>query len=149
MLNWKSKCETKWEQISVEKFSFSQFYKKRHFLLEVYCFIFFLEKLLLINIKLIWKQWRVWKHLSKTRESVIHPTLFFFFVCKESKARQIFRKTNISYPLLNTRACACQGVRNVFFSENFTSFVFFKTSVLRFTLLPYYRRSVPLCKIDF
>ena len=34
-------------------------------------------------------------------------------------ARKIFRKTNISYPLIRTRTCAYQGVRNVSFSENF------------------------------
>ena len=34
--------------------------------------------------------------------------------------RKIFRKTNISYPLIRTRTCAYQGVRNVGFSENFT-----------------------------
>ena len=28
---------------------------------------------------------------------------------QENKARQIFRKTNISYPLIGTRACAYQG----------------------------------------
>ena len=45
-------------------------------------------------------------------------------VFQENKARHIFRKTNISYPLILTRTCAYQGVRNVHFSEN----------------LPYYRR---------
>ena len=35
-------------------------------------------------------------------------------VFRENKARQIFRKTNISYPLIRTRMCANQGVRNVF-----------------------------------
>ena len=29
-----------------------------------------------------------------------------------------FRKTNISYPLIQTRTCAYQGLRNVSFSEN-------------------------------
>ena len=29
------------------------------------------------------------------------------------------RKTNISYPLIRTRSCAYQGLRNVSFSENF------------------------------
>ena len=33
---------------------------------------------------------------------------------KENKARQIFRKTNISYPLIRIRTCTDQGVRNVF-----------------------------------
>ena len=35
------------------------------------------------------------------------------YVCK------IFRKTNVSNPLIRTRTCAYQGVRNVSFSENF------------------------------
>ena len=32
--------------------------------------------------------------------------------------RKIFRKTNISYPLIRTPSCTYQGVRNVSFSEN-------------------------------
>ena len=32
---------------------------------------------------------------------------------------QIFRKTNISYPLICTHMCSYQGVRNVCFSKNF------------------------------
>ena len=59
-------------------------------------------------------------------------------VFQEDKARQIFRKTNISYPrpfrtlLTNTsnehflRACAYQGVRNIRFLENLACFVFLK-----------------------
>ena len=42
---------------------------------------------------------------------------------QENKARQIFRKTNISYPLIRTRACEYQG--NVCFSENLARFFFF------------------------
>ena len=45
---------------------------------------------------------------------------------QENKARQIFRKTNISYPLIRTRTCAYQGVRNVRFSENLACVVFLK-----------------------
>ena len=33
--------------------------------------------------------------------------------------RKLFRKINISSPLIRTRTSACQGVRNVRFSENF------------------------------
>ena len=33
--------------------------------------------------------------------------------------RKIFRKTNISNPLIRTHTCAYQGVTNVSFSENF------------------------------
>ena len=47
-------------------------------------------------------------------------------VFQENKARQIFRKTNISYPLIRTRTCVYQGVRNVRFSENLACFVFLK-----------------------
>ena len=58
------------------------------------------------------------------------------------EALQIFRKMNFSYPLICTRKCAYQGLRNVCFSGNLTCFVFFffETPVLRFTLLSYYRR---------
>ena len=47
-------------------------------------------------------------------------------VFQENKARQIFRKTNISYPRIHTRTCAYQWVRNVCFSENLAHFVFLK-----------------------
>ena len=42
-------------------------------------------------------------------------------VFQEKKARQIFRKTNISYPLIRSKY---QGVRNVRFSESLACFVF-------------------------
>ena len=53
---------------------------------------------------------------------------------QENKARQIFRKMKISYPMIHTRTCAYQGVRNVRFLENLLCFVF---------LLP------PLCDLPF
>ena len=43
-------------------------------------------------------------------------------VFQENKACQIFRKANLSYPLIRT--CAYQGVRNVRFLENLACFVF-------------------------
>ena len=33
--------------------------------------------------------------------------------------RKMFRKTNVSNPLISTRTCAYQGVRNDNFSDNF------------------------------
>ena len=45
---------------------------------------------------------------------------------QKNKPRLIFRKTNISYPLIRSRTCAYQGVRNVRFSENLAYFVFLK-----------------------
>ena len=45
---------------------------------------------------------------------------------QENKARHIFQKTNISYPLMRTRMCAYQRVRNVCFSENLTCSVSLK-----------------------
>ena len=47
-------------------------------------------------------------------------------VFQENKARQIFRKTNISYPLIRTCTCVYQGVRNISFLENLTCSVFLK-----------------------
>ena len=46
------------------------------------------------------------------------------WVLQENKARQIFQETNISYPLIGTRTCSYQGVRNVHCLENLTRFVF-------------------------
>ena len=43
---------------------------------------------------------------------------------QKNKAHQIFRLTNISYPLIRIRTCAYQGVRNVRFSKNLVCFVF-------------------------
>ena len=51
-------------------------------------------------------------------------------VFQENKARQIFRKTNISYPLIRSGTCAYQRtyqwVGNVRFSENFACLAFLK-----------------------
>ena len=47
-------------------------------------------------------------------------------VFQENKVRQIFWKTNISNPLIPTRTCAYQGVRNVIFSKSLTSLLFLK-----------------------
>ena len=54
----------------------------------------------------------------------------------QNEARQVFSKTNISYPLI--RGCAIQGIRNVRFSENSVWFVFFNTGfeICPFALLP-------------
>ena len=45
---------------------------------------------------------------------------------KKSKAHQMFRKTNISYPLIHTCTSTYKGVRNVHFSENLACFVLLK-----------------------
>ena len=55
---------------------------------------------------------------------------------QENKARQIFQKTNISYPATKiSYPRAHQRVRNVCLSESFL-----ETPDLRFALFPYYRR---------
>ena len=61
-------------------------------------------------------------------------------VLQENKAREIFRKMNISCPLIRTRVCVYQGVRNVRFSENFTRFVFCSARFEIHPFLSYYRR---------
>ena len=60
-------------------------------------------------------------------------------VFQENKARQIFRKTNISYPLIRTRTCAYRGKKCSFFGK-FDVPCFLEKPVLRFALLLYYRR---------
>ena len=55
-------------------------------------------------------------------------------VLQENKARQIFRKTNIFYPLIRTGGKKCS------FFGKFGVFCFLETPVLRFALLPYYQR---------
>ena len=56
-------------------------------------------------------------------------------VFQENKARQIFRKTNIFYPLIRTRTCAYQGVKNnrFWFFGKFQVLCFLETPVLRFS----------------
>ena len=46
-------------------------------------------------------------------------------VLQENKARQILRKTNISYPLIGTRTSGCKNAR---FSENLAGFILLKHS---------------------
>ena len=55
-------------------------------------------------------------------------------VFQGNKARQILQKTSISYPLIHTRTCTYQGVRNVCFSQDLACFVFLKP---RFEIRPF------------
>ena len=68
---------------------------------------------------------------------------------QEDKARQIFRKTNISYPLIHTRTyaypdthtyvCISGGKKCSYFGK-FGELCFLEIPDLRFALLPYYQR---------
>ena len=59
---------------------------------------------------------------------------------KKTKHAKFSEKTKISYPLIRTPTCAYQRVRNVCFFGKFGVICFIETPVLRFALLPYYRR---------
>ena len=48
------------------------------------------------------------------------------WVFQENKARQIFQKTNIFYPLLRTGTYVYQGVRNVQLPGNLACLIFLK-----------------------
>ena len=62
-------------------------------------------------------------------------------VFQENKARQIFRKTNTSYPLIRTCTYVCvSGGKKCLFFGKFAALCFLETPVLRFAPLPYYRR---------
>ena len=74
--------------------------------------------------------WKVYEQISKR-------------VSQEKKARQIFRKTNISHPLIHTPTCVCvSGGKKCSFFGKFGVLCFLEIPVLRFALLPYYRRIV-------
>ena len=64
-------------------------------------------------------------------------------VFRENKTRQIFRKTNIFNPLIRTRmyVSVSRGNKCSFFRK-FAVVCFLETPVLRFALLPHYRRTV-------
>ena len=66
----------------------------------------------------------IWNHIAGKAKGRISKRVF-----QENKARQIFRKTDISYPLIRTRTYAYQGVRNIRFSENLACYVFLKLPV--------------------
>ena len=57
---------------------------------------------------------------------------------KKAKHAKISEKQTLLTPLIRTRTCAHQEVRNVCFSEILACFL--ETLVLRFALLPYFRR---------
>ena len=63
-------------------------------------------------------------------------------VLQQKKTRQIFRKTNISYPLIRTRTCALTGGKKCSSFQKFGMLCFLVTPLLRFVLLPYYRRKI-------
>ena len=59
-------------------------------------------------------------------------------VLQENKARKIFRKTNISYPLIRTRMCAYQGVKMFLFPKIWRALFSYNTrfEIRPFALLP-------------
>ena len=50
------------------------------------------------------------------------------------------KRASLKSKRANLRTCAYQGIRNVSFPGNLASFVFFVTTVLSFSLFPYYGR---------
>ena len=61
-------------------------------------------------------------------------------VFQENIERQIFQKTNISYPPdTHTYVCVSGDKKCLFFGK-FDVLRFLETPILRFALLPYYRR---------
>ena len=59
---------------------------------------------------------------------------------KKIKHAKFSAKTNIFYPLIRTRTCAYRGIKNVRFCGKFGVLCFLEAPVLRFNLLPHYRR---------
>ena len=59
---------------------------------------------------------------------------------QEKQSAPNFPKNEHFLRLIRPRACACQEVRNIRFSEKFGVLCFLVTSILRFAHLPYCRR---------
>ena len=69
-------------------------------------------------------------------------------------ACKIFQKTNISYPLIRTRTCPCQGLRNISLSENFVHVLNVKDSIcvgayFQFCNFIKYRAPVQMISCEF
>ena len=69
-------------------------------------------------------------------------------VIQENKAFQIFRKIDISYPLIHRRFVCVSGGNCSLFGK-FDVLFFLETPVLRFALLPYYRRNIWMKKVSY
>ena len=64
---------------------------------------------------------------------------------KKTKHAKMFRKTNISYPVLDTETYLClSGGKKCSFFEKYSVICLFETPVLKFAFLVYYRRYVQL-----
>ena len=59
---------------------------------------------------------------------------------QKNKARQIFRKVNISHSLISACTCAYHGGKKCSFFGKFGVLCLLQTAVLKFDFLPYYRR---------
>ena len=96
------------------------------------------------------------RYLFYTKEYPYHPRHNSHFVgnktkgriskrvFQESKARQIFRKTNISYSLIRTRShvrVQIRGGKKCSFFGKLGMFCFLVTPISRLALLTYYRRN--------
>ena len=89
--------------------------------------------------------WSSWELIKNSTSSVIRQKGESQNGCfKKTKHVKFSEKTNISTPLIGTRTCAYQGVRNVCFFGKFGVFCFLETPVLRFALLSYYGRFVTI-----
>ena len=60
-------------------------------------------------------------------------------VLQENKVRQVIRKTNMTYPSKHTYVCVSLR-KKCFCFRKFGKLYFLVTTVLRFAVLPYYRR---------
>ena len=84
-----------------------------------------------------------WANSSVIRQKNNSPNGCF----KKNKACQVFRKTNFSYPLIRTRACSYQGVRNVCFQKIWPALFFLKHPFRDSPFLPYLRRILWIYRI--
>ena len=57
--------------------------------------------------------------MQKAKGNMTKSRLYLYIGSSIKYVRKIFRKTNISNPMIRTHKCAYQRVKNISFSENF------------------------------
>ena len=91
-----------------------------------------------------------WKINGTTDWKLLHKNLLFlnYYGVIHLVRRQNFSEklTFFTYPLIRTRTCACQGVRDVSFSENYA---YLLTTTLTTVTTHYFKKILSYCKIYY
>ena len=99
------------------------------------CFLRGTPRIFTISMFYIWNPRKQWQIIGSKAKRRISKRVF-----QENKARQIFWKANISYPLIRRHTCLYLYHKCSFIGK-FGVLCFLETPVLRFVFLSYYRQN--------